>query len=48
MKDMKLKVEDLHIEIEADYQRIDWDEYMQNILFATKSGDGPGYFYFFR
>ena len=37
---------DLHIEIETDYQRIDWDEYMQNILFATKSGDGPDIFTF--
>lgn len=36
----------LHIEIEKDYQRIDWDEYMQNILFATKSGDGPDIFTF--
>lgn len=37
---------DLRIEIETDYQRIDWDEYMQNILFATKSGDGPDIFTF--
>lgn len=37
---------DLHIEIEADYQRIDWDEYMQKILFASKSGDGPDIFTF--
>ena len=37
---------DLHIEIEADYQRIGWDEYMQNILFATKNGDGPDIFTF--
>lgn len=37
---------DLHIEIETDYQRISWDEYMQNILFATKSGDGPDIFSF--
>ena len=33
----------IHIEIEKDYQRIDWDEYM-NILFATKSGDCPDIF----
>lgn len=37
---------DLHIEIETDYQRIGWDEYMQNILFATKNGDGPDIFTF--
>lgn len=35
---------DLQIEIEKDYQRIDWDEYMQNIIFATKNGEGPDLF----
>ena len=35
---------DLKIELEKDYQRIDWDEYMQNIIFATKNGEGPDLF----
>lgn len=35
---------DLKIVIEKDYQRIDWDEYMQNVLFATKNGEGPDFF----
>lgn len=35
---------DVHITIEKDYQRIDWDEYMQNVLFATKNGEGPDIF----
>lgn len=37
---------DLEIVIEKDYQRIGWDEYMQNIMFATKNGDGPDIFTF--
>ena len=35
---------DLKIELEKDYQRIDWDEYMQNIIFATKNGRRSGPF----
>lgn len=38
---------DLKIVIEKDYQRIDWDEYMQNVLFATKNGEGPDIFSYF-
>lgn len=33
------------INFEKDYQRIDWTEYHNNILFADKSGDGPDLFH---
>lgn len=36
----------VRIEIEKDYQRIDAGEYMQNVVFATKNGEGPDIFLF--
>ena len=30
---------DIVIEFETDYQRIDWNEYTQNLIFAYKNGD---------
>lgn len=35
---------DIVIEFETDYQRIDWDEYSQNLIFAYKNGDCPDIF----
>lgn len=35
---------DLKIEFETDYQRIDWNEYSQNLIFAYKNGDCPDIF----
>ncbi len=32
------------IEFEKDYQRIDWTEYHNNLVFADKSGDAPDIF----
>lgn len=32
------------INFEKDYQRIDWTEYHNNVLFADKSGEGPDIF----
>lgn len=40
----KAEGKDLQIEIEQDYQRIDWGEYMQNVIFATKNNEGPDIF----
>ncbi len=34
----------IHIEFEKDYQRIDWNEYSQNLIFAYKNGDCPDIF----
>ncbi len=36
---------DVTINFEKDYQRIDWTEYHNNIMFADKSGDGPDMFH---
>ncbi len=36
---------DVTINFEKDYQRIDWTEFHNNILFADKSGDGPDMFH---
>ena len=35
---------DIKIEFETDYQRIDWNEYTQNLIFAYKNGDCPDIF----
>ena len=35
---------DIKIEFETDYQRIDWGEYGQNLIFAYKNGDCPDIF----
>ena len=35
---------DIKIEFEKDYQRIDWGEYGQNLIFAYKNGDCPDIF----
>lgn len=35
---------DIKIEFETDYQRIDWGEYSQNLIFAYKNGDCPDIF----
>ncbi len=35
---------DIKIEFETDYQRIDWNEYGQNLIFAYKNGDCPDIF----
>lgn len=35
---------DIKIEFETDYQRIDWNEYSQNLIFAYKNGDCPDIF----
>ncbi|GHV66769.1 sugar ABC transporter substrate-binding protein [Spirochaetia bacterium] len=35
---------DITIQFETDYQRIDWTEYHNNILFADKIGEGPDIF----
>ena len=29
------------VEFDTDYQRIDWREYQNNVIFSDKSGDGP-------
>lgn len=34
----------IHIEFERDYQRIDWNEYTQNLIFAYKNGSCPDIF----
>ena len=34
----------IHIEFERDYQRIDWTEYSQNLIFAYKNGNCPDIF----
>ena len=34
----------IHIEFERDYQRIDWTEYSQNLIFAFKNGNCPDIF----
>ena len=35
---------DIVIEFEPDFQRIDWSEYTQNLIFAYKNGDCPDIF----
>lgn len=35
---------DIQIEFEQDYQRIDWNEYTKNLIFAYKNGDAPDIF----
>lgn len=35
---------DLKITFETDYQRIDWTEYHNNMIFAEKNGEGPDMF----
>lgn len=35
---------DIQIEFEQDYQRIDWNEYSKNLIFAYKNGDAPDIF----
>jgi inositol-phosphate transport system substrate-binding protein len=35
---------EITIQFEKDYQRIDWTEYHNNILFADKAGEGPDIF----
>lgn len=35
---------DLVIKFETDYQRIDWTDYHNNIIFAEKNGEGPDIF----
>ncbi|MBQ9197575.1 MAG: extracellular solute-binding protein [Clostridia bacterium] len=35
---------DIVIEFETDFQRIDWSEYTQNLIFAYKNGDCPDIF----
>ncbi len=32
------------VEFETDYQRIDWNDYMQNVMFAERNGEGPDIF----
>lgn len=44
MQRYKSEGKDITINFETDYQRIDWGEYHNNILFADKIGEGPDIF----